>query len=170
MKKVSYTRISYKERMQIEHYLRIRMTVSEVAKELNRPKSTISREIKRGQSFPGISYLADNAQFYSRVSSRIRRIDTKLSLNNRLRFYVLKGLFIGWSPEQIDNRLKDDYPLDVSMRISYESIYKYIYCETKGKMQRKLIALLPYNKPKRTGKSKREIYMGSIIEIGRAHV
>jgi len=30
----------------------------------------------------------------------------------------------GWSPEQISNRLKVDFPEDESMRISHEAIYR----------------------------------------------
>jgi hypothetical protein len=36
-----------------------------------------------------------------------------------------------WSPEQIANRLKVDYPDDESMRISHEAIYQSLYIESR---------------------------------------
>src|SRR5215207_9707082 len=37
-----------------------------------------------------------------------------------------------WSPEQIANRLKVDFPDDESMRISHEAIYQAVYVESRG--------------------------------------
>ncbi len=34
---------------------------------------------------------------------------------------------MGWSPEQISERLKVDFPDDGSMRISHEAIYQSLY-------------------------------------------
>lgn len=165
MKTKSYTRLTYKERVQIETFVRFNFSVSEIALKLERPKSTISREIKRGLSLPGEGYKAESAQFHADFYSRIRKVDSKIRKNSKLRFYMFSRLKLGWSPEQIAERLKLDYPRDTSMRISYESIYKYIYFECKGMLQQYLIKWLPYSKPKRYGKhKKRFIYMGSIID------
>ena len=38
----------------------------------------------------------------------------------------------GWSPEQIANRLKVDFPDDKSMRISHEAIYQALYIQGRG--------------------------------------
>ena len=48
----------------------------------------------------------------------------------------------GWSPEQISNRLKADFPDDESMRISCEAIYQALYVEGRGALQRELAACL----------------------------
>jgi IS30 family transposase len=163
MKEKTYTRLSLKERTQIESYLILSKSITEIALLLNRPKSTISREISRGLAHPGSSYNAEQSNWHSIFYKKTRRIDSKISLNNSLRFYIIRRLKMGWSPEQIANRVRCDYPDDHRMRISHESIYKYIYCETKGRLQKRLIALLPYNKPKRIGGSNTKIYMGTII-------
>lgn len=47
-----------------------------------------------------------------------------------------------WSPEQISNRLKIDFPDDPDMRISHEAIYQALYVEDRGGLKRELVACL----------------------------
>jgi IS30 family transposase len=54
-----------------------------------------------------------------------------------------------WSPEQISNRLRIDFPEDDSMRISHEAIYQALYVQGRGGLRRELVACL------RTGRSLR---------------
>jgi IS30 family transposase len=54
-----------------------------------------------------------------------------------------------WSPEQISNRLKVDFPDDESMRISHEAIYQALYIQSRGALKRELVACL------RTGRALR---------------
>lgn len=56
---------------------------------------------------------------------------------------------IGWSPEQIANRLRIDYPDDQSMRISHEAIYQALYIQGRGALKRELVSCL------RTGRALR---------------
>lgn len=55
-----------------------------------------------------------------------------------------------WSPEQIAQRLKVDFPDDESMRISHEAIYQSLFIEGRGALKRELVACL------RTGRALRE--------------
>ena len=48
----------------------------------------------------------------------------------------------GWSPEQIANRLKIDFPDDPSMRISHEAIYQALYIQGRGALKRELVSYL----------------------------
>ncbi|MDN5896695.1 MAG: IS30 family transposase, partial [Nocardioides sp.] len=57
---------------------------------------------------------------------------------------------VAWSPEQISNRLKVDFPHDESMRISHETIYQSLYVQGRGALKRELTACL------RTGRALRE--------------
>jgi transposase, IS30 family len=54
-----------------------------------------------------------------------------------------------WSPEQIANRLRVDFPHDESMRISQEAIYQALYVQGRGALRRELTACL------RTGRALR---------------
>ena len=54
-----------------------------------------------------------------------------------------------WSPEQIANRLKVDFPDDESMRISHEAIYQSLYIQGRGALKRELVWCL------RTGRALR---------------
>ena len=55
----------------------------------------------------------------------------------------------GWSPEQIANRLRVDFPDDPSMRISHEAIYQALYIQGRGALKRELVSYL------RTGRALR---------------
>jgi IS30 family transposase len=54
-----------------------------------------------------------------------------------------------WSPEQIANRVRVDFPDDESMRISHEAIYQALYVQGRGALRRELVACL------RTGRALR---------------
>jgi IS30 family transposase len=54
-----------------------------------------------------------------------------------------------WSPEQISNRLRVDFPDDETMRISHEAIYQALYVQGRGALRRELTACL------RTGRALR---------------
>jgi IS30 family transposase len=54
-----------------------------------------------------------------------------------------------WSPQQIANRLRIDFPDDESMRISHEAIYQALYVESRGALKRELVMCL------RTGRALR---------------
>jgi len=58
--------------------------------------------------------------------------------------------FTAWSPEQISNRLKINFPDDMAMRISHEAIYQSLYIEGRGAFKRELVAAL------RTGRALRK--------------
>jgi IS30 family transposase len=66
-----------------------------------------------------------------------------------------------WSPEQIAQRLRFDFPEDESMRISHEAIYQALYVQGRGALRRELVACLrtgralrvPRARTRRRGKS-----------------
>ncbi|MCK8788109.1 IS30 family transposase, partial [Roseomonas sp. NAR14] len=56
---------------------------------------------------------------------------------------------MAWSPQQIAERLRLDFPDDSSMRISHEAIYQALYIQGRGALKRELTACL------RTGRALR---------------
>jgi IS30 family transposase len=54
-----------------------------------------------------------------------------------------------WSPEQIANRLRLEFPDDESMRVSHETVYQALYVQGRGALRRELSACL------RTGRALR---------------
>ena len=56
---------------------------------------------------------------------------------------------LAWSPEQIAKRLPLDFPDDETMRISHEAIYQALYVQSRGALERELVACL------RTGRALR---------------
>lgn len=145
----TYTRLSAGEREDISRALARGQTFGQIAKSLGRETSTISRELSRLRYNP-VSYRATFAGEMAQ-KKRNHRVKTlpKLLANDQLRKYVIEHLKLHWSPEQIAARLKLAYPNDMSMRVSHETIYTYIYCHTKGDLKKELKATLRQQKARR---------------------
>lgn len=130
---MSYRHISKEEGCVIAHLRMARFTLRQIAEKLNRSPSTICRELKRNG--PGEKatwpYWYDAAQARSderRYKARhYYRQDSK-----RLVEYVERGIKLDWSPEQMASRMRLDHPLDKSMRISVETVYRWIYTDARN--------------------------------------
>jgi IS30 family transposase len=174
--------LSFAEREEIAILNSQYVGVREIARQVGRAPSTISRELRRNAATRGgkLEYRASVAQWKAELVAR-RPKPAKLATNDRLRAYVQDRLsgqiskpdgelvpgpkvrFIGrrrgrrqdrrwakaWSPEQISNRLRLDFPDDETMRISHEAIYQALYVQGRGALKRELVACL------RTGRALR---------------
>ncbi len=111
------------------------VSIRQIAADLSRSPSTISRELRRHrpQHRP---YRAGYAQRCA-DRQRARPKPRKLELNDALRSYVWTGLTGAshLSPEQISARLRLDFPDDDTMRISPETIYQTLYVFPRGEMK-----------------------------------
>jgi IS30 family transposase len=47
-----------------------------------------------------------------------------------------------WSPEQISGWLKRRYPLDEAMHISHQTIYRTLFIQARGALEKELLAHL----------------------------
>jgi IS30 family transposase len=72
-----------------------------------------------------------------------------------------------WSPEQISNRLRLEFPDDESMRISHEAIYQALYVESRGALKRELVACLRTGRALRVprGRAKRKAWAHVTPEV-----
>jgi IS30 family transposase len=183
LKPVSGRYLSFGEREEIALLKARGAGVRQMARELGRDPSTISRELRRNAATRGgkLDYRASVAQWKAELVAR-RPKTAKLVTNRRLHAYVQErlsgqisrpdgtavagptsGSWTGrnkphrrdrawvraWSPEQIANRVKVDFPDDESMRISHEAIYQALYIQGRGALKRELILCL------RTGRALR---------------
>jgi IS30 family transposase len=62
----------------------------------------------------------------------------KLEASSRLADYVIDHLRQLWSPEQIARRLVAEFPDDVEMRVSHETIYQSLYVQGRGALRKEL--------------------------------
>lgn len=144
-----YKRLSLQERVIIQTLLEEGKSKSFIANKLSRSRSTISREINKWMGDPKDIYDACLADWNAKDDYLNKRNKDKINTYNRLKIYVYKGLLKGWSPEQISGRIKQDYPNNLVMTISYEAIYCHIYAHRQAQLNKKLIKLLPYQKTQR---------------------
>ena len=118
-----YRHLSRIERGKIMYLKTWGLNVSQIALELDRDKSTISRELRRNRQLLVEYYLDDSAQ--ARADRRRRQASQGYRLKNRrIRSYVEGKLRNGWSPAIIAGRIKLDRP---GCSISHEAIYQYVY-------------------------------------------
>lgn len=118
-----YNHLTLEERECILKYHILNYSITEIAKRLNRSKSTISRELKRHRSQDG-SYSAckaHNEYLKNRLKSRRKKI---LSDSIIFEFVKEKFLVYQWSPEEIQGRLRLE---NAPFTISYSTIYRAIY-------------------------------------------
>jgi IS30 family transposase len=140
-----YSHLDLAERRRIAHWLEAKVPVAEIARRLGRHRSTIHREINRnyyylnlrdrwGQEYSGYYAVVANTK-----ADRRRASGAKLTRRPALREHVMARLRDGWSPQQIDGRLKRD-PL-AEGRVPHETIYRHIYSQ-RGR-EDGLLGLLP---------------------------
>ena len=75
-------------------------------------------------------------------SGRLRPKPCRLARHAELRWRVAQKLALQWSPEQISGWLKRQFPADQGMQISYETIYRSLFIQTRGVLKKELMAHL----------------------------
>jgi len=142
-----YQHISCEERAVIMIKDRQGAKPAEIAKILDRNRSTISRELKYQ---PKGSYCATKAtELHLERKARSLK-PQKLTSNKNLSDKVTSMIQDHqWSPEQISKRLKLDYSDDSSMQVSHETIYRHIYAIPKNELRKLFVSNLRQAKPKR---------------------
>jgi len=143
-------RLSLADREELSRGLVAGDSLRTIATRLRRAPSTISREV--AWSGTRRRYRAWRAD--SEATRRGQRPKpAKLAVDARLCREVERGLRARWSPQQIAARLICDYPDDLDMRVSHETIYRTLFVQARGALRKELTACL------RTGRTQRRPHM-----------
>jgi len=122
----------------------------EIARQLERAASTISRELQRNRS--GNGYWAIAAQKKAEARRRQRPWVRKME-RPEIRRYVQERFRQEWSPDQIAKRLRKDALGDRRRHVSHQTIYAWIAEEeAKGKRWRRYLRSAGW---KQSGRDKR---------------
>lgn len=140
--------LSRDERYEIVRLLDAGTSQAGIARALRRDPGTISREVRRNRNPRTSRYEPERA--HTLAHERQRRPKTrKLVANARLHEHVQTRLNVQDSPEQIAGRLQVDFPDDLQMRLSHESIYQAIYIRSVGQLRREMRSHLRTNRSAR---------------------
>jgi IS30 family transposase len=122
-----YVQLTSEERYVIYHLKLFGLSLREIGRRLNRHHTTISREIRRnGPDVPTWVYWHEGA--HQRALQRRRQPrHCRRHAYEPLVCYVEQHLRADWSPEAIVGRLRLDHPEDEEMRVSTETIYRWVY-------------------------------------------
>ena len=120
-----------------------------MARALGRAPSTLSREITRNAG--PLFYRALDAD--ARAWQQAKRPKAcRLATDAPLRAVVAAKLLADWSPAQIAGWLVTEYPEDVGMRVSHETIYRSLFVQARGVLKRELTAHLRTRRTMRRSK------------------
>lgn len=132
---MAYTHLTQQDRFCIFHQQMCDFTKAEMARRLGRHRATIGRELKRFRRHPSWPYYR---QYYPEgahqmaAERRARPRGFRWTKHRPLLAFVKKQLRQEWSPDQIAGTLPLLYPDDERMRVSHESIYRYIKADRLG--------------------------------------
>jgi IS30 family transposase len=124
--------LSLEERELISRGLSRGLSIRDIAADLGRSPSTISREVNRNEGRD--RYRAARADENAWARGQRYQI-AKLNLNERLFDRVLAKLQLQWSPQQIAGWLKRRYPNNPRMHVSHETIYRTLYMQASGALK-----------------------------------
>nr|BFD86260.1 IS30 family transposase [Streptomyces sp. Xyl84] len=142
------------DRIHIADRLRERASVRQIAAELGRSPSTISREIRRN----GMPLRGDASRWAYRPYAAQARCDARrprpkpgrIGQNPQLRDFIQRHLDLRWSPEQICQALRTQFPDRPEMHVAHETVYQALYVQGRGELRRELAKAL------RTGRVRRK--------------
>jgi IS30 family transposase len=132
-------RLRLEEREEISRGLAAGHSIRAIAVTLGRAPSTVSREVNANGGRRRYRATRADLAAWTRAT---RPKPCKLAGNPVLRAIVEEKLQRRWSPQQIDGWLKLTYPKRPEMQVSYESIYRTLYVQSRGALRRELTAHL----------------------------
>lgn len=123
---MSQNHLTHEDRIRLAALNRAGLNQTEIAKELGKDKSTVSRELSQKGTLNKSGYNVKIAQEITddrrlMANQRFRKIEG----NQKTKNYIKRKLKKTWSPEQIAGRLKLEN--NNQSVICHETIYQYLY-------------------------------------------
>ncbi len=137
------------ERETISRGVATQASIQEMARAVRRAPSSISREIARNGGRHHYRALDADARAWEQATRPKR---CTLATLAALCVVVEAKLTRDWSPEQIAGWLVSEYPEDLTMRISHETIYRSLFVQARGVLKQELTAHLRTRRPMRRSK------------------
>ncbi len=138
-REISDRYLSAEERVRIADLRKAGAGVRAIAERLGRRPSTISRELRRNQDRDSGQYRPFTAHKLA-AQRRARPRAGKIAADEVLRQFVAGRLARRWSPEQICQALRREFPDDVARHVVHETIYQAVYRPELGGLSRELPA------------------------------
>lgn len=154
--------LSFTERCRLEELLEGGCTAARAAELLDRHRDTIGREI--GKGLTGSGYRARVGQDVA-DANRKRPKSRKLDDNPVLLGEVLQRLEARHSPEQIAERLRQDFPDDPEMWVSHETIYQALYVQPRGELARLVKTALRTGRTQRKAQGRKATNQGQLKDM-----
>jgi IS30 family transposase len=160
--------LSDAERVAIADGLVRGRSIRDIAAELGRAPSTLSREVRRNRDAQSGSYQPFRAEQRA-AHRRLRPKPRKLARDSELREFVQEHLEKRWSPEQISMALPGLFPDRPEMHVGHEAIYQSIYALGRGQLRRHPAGLLrsrrSRRKPRRRADQRRSRFIEPMVMI-----
>jgi len=138
--------LTVSEREEISRGLATGVSFRQLAGQLGRPTSTVSREVGRHGGRRGYRAAVADAATWDRA---LRPQRCRLAQHPALRAHVAEKLAADWSPQQIAGGLKRTHPQDPDMQVSHETIYLSLFVQSRGVLKKALIRHLRRRKTMR---------------------
>lgn len=116
---MNYKQLTQEERYQISALKKAGMNQKEIAEDLKRSPSSISRELRRNKGLRGYRPKQANIFAEQRRNSALKAI----KITNKVKGWIEKLLHADFSPEQVVGRLN----LEGKIKLHHETVYQYIY-------------------------------------------
>ena len=137
LRKRSRLALTLAEREEVSRGLMAGRSYRQIADQLGRAPSTISREVNRNQG--RVRYRATQADERSLHQARCPK-RCLLATQHALQMLVAEKLHEQWSPQQVAGWLKTMHGDDSTLRVSHETIYKSLFIQARGVLKKELLA------------------------------
>jgi transposase, IS30 family len=134
------------EREEIRSGISAGWSLREIARQLGRSASTVSREVARNGGRRGYrGWRAEQAAWLRGRRPKRRRLVSEPRLAQAVEALLVEDC----SPQQVSRRLRRLFPHDARMQVSHETIYQALYLQGRGGLRKQLASAL------RSGRARR---------------